>query len=160
MGRKKSTLYHRKQHYSQKLTVHVPLKYYTQKSSSATSSAQTSGSLESLHAELKTIDLGQWCLMPLLDDKLQVCKFDRQAAIPSPVISVTTTEDLRWTVYVPSLTSNILNSSDVLKNLPSTFSEKDRLLQLLHSIDHCKFCVGNDYEKYLKVIEAHKGIVL
>ena len=113
-------------------------------------------SLSHLHEAVQALDLGSWCLLPLADEKLQVCKFSIKGPLPELAISVVITADFKWTVHVPTLAEITLCSS-ISKKLPPTIEGPECVLDIIHTIDNCRQCIGNESDKFSKVIAARNG---
>ena len=105
----------------------------------------------SLRDDLRCANLGKWCMLPELNDMIQVCKFNSRAMM---TIEVDINKELKWSVTVPPLGEISLPSS--LEPLPPTIERKEALSR----IDTYHYCTGNDLSKYSQVIEmkAHGGI--
>ncbi len=92
MGYRKSRLGHRKYCYSRQsvLRVSLPLR-------PSISSSTTFFSLNDLSRDLKTVDLGQWCLLPPVGDEIHVCKFNSKMVL---AVSVNIKSDFKWDISV------------------------------------------------------------
>ena len=144
MGYRGSRLTRRK-YCQRKFFVKFPIKYHFL------------SSLSHLHEAIQTIDLGSWCLLPLANEKVQVCKFSNKGCLPEIAISVVITPDSNWTVQVPTLTEVAL-CPFILDKLPTTIETPESVHNIIQTLDNCRQCAGNEADKYAKVTSAHNGI--
>lgn len=146
MGYRGSRLTRRK-YCQRKFVVKLPVKYHLL------------ASLSHLHEAIQAVDLGSWCLLPLTNDseKIQVCKFSNKGPLPEIAISVVITPDFKWTVQVPTLTEIALCPS-ISNKLPTAIEGPDCVLDIIHTLDNCRQCAGNEAHKYSRVISARSGV--
>lgn len=135
----------RRKYCQRKLVIKLPVKYHFL------------ASLSNLHEAIQKLDLGSWCLLPLTNERIQVCRFSNKGPLPEIAISVVITADSKWTVQVPTLAETALCQS-ILDKLPGTIEEPECVLDITHTLDNCKQCAGNEADKYSQVISARGGV--
>ncbi len=102
VGYRKFTLGNRKYHYrrrSASFSVSISLKYYRPSSPNTLipSFSASAFSLPDFYCDLKTTDLGQWCLLPFQDSKVQVCLFNSLNMLTESI--ATFNGNLHWATY-------------------------------------------------------------
>ena len=110
-----------------------------------------------LKASVSCMDLADWTMLPR-DEQLKICKFDYSKHQPSIVCCVEVQSSLEWTLYVRSVRIEASNIS-ALSIVPAKVFTVGDIQNLLHAIDGCVICSGNEYDTFAPLVDARSGIL-